>query len=192
MNTKLSPAHVVAVFDGPENKKSRLALYGEYKATRKPTPNELIEQIEEAKKFCNLFGIPVLAERGVEADDTIATITDWAVKETSDTIFLCSADKDLAQLVSKRVHIINPAKDDKILDEAGVEAEWGLRPDQMCDYFSLVGDASDNVPGIEGIGPNTAVALLKEWKTLDALLSSADAIAGKKGGILRLEESWPS
>lgn len=181
VNSKLSPTHVVAVFDGPENKKSRLAIYSDYKATRKPTPNELIEQIEEAKKFCELFGIPVLAERGVEADDTIATITDWALRETSSTIFVCSADKDLAQLVAQRVRIINPAKDDKILDEAGVTEEWGLHPEQMCDYFALVGDASDNVPGIEGIGPKTAVALLKEWHTLDSLLANADAIAGKKG-----------
>ncbi len=181
VNTKLSPAHLIAVFDGPENKKSRLALYSDYKATRKPTPNELIEQIEEAKKFCTLFGIPMLAERGVEADDTIASITEWAVRETPSTIFLCSADKDLAQLVSKQVRIINPAKEDKILDEAGVEEEWGLRPDQMCDYFALIGDASDNVPGIEGIGPKTAVALLKEWKTLDGLLANVDAIPGKKG-----------
>lgn len=177
----ISPAFEISIFDGPQNKQSRLALYSEYKATRKPTPPELIEQIEEAKQFCSLYGIPSLAISGIEADDTIASVVTWALGQTQGTIYICTADKDLCQLVSERVKIINPAKNDKIIDAAGVKEEWGLEPSQMGDYLALIGDSSDNIPGIEGIGPKTAVALLHEWHDLDTLLAHAESIGGKKG-----------
>lgn len=181
VHQKVAPALVVAVFDGPENKRSRLALYAEYKATRKPTPSELIHQIGEAKRFCSLWGIPDLCETGVEADDTIASIAKWAKRALSGPIFICTADKDLAQLVDNRVNLINPAKDDKITDEHVVQTDLSLKPSQLCDYYALIGDASDNVPGIEGIGPKTAVELLTTWKDLDSILAHADEISGKKG-----------
>ena len=182
---KVSPTFMVAIFDGPENKRSRLALYPKYKATRKPTPPELIHQIGEAKKFCDLWGIPQLDIPGVEADDTIASVARWAEKELSQEILLCTADKDLAQLVNSHVFLINPAKEDKISDEKAILADIGLPPKTLCDYYALIGDASDNVPGVEGIGPKTAVELLQEWGSLDNLLAHKDAIPGKKGERLR-------
>jgi len=181
VHQKISPTHVVTVFDGPDNKKSRLALYPDYKATRKPTPSELIVQIEEAKKFCALWGIPGLCLSGVEADDTIAAISKWASSSLSGHVYICTADKDLAQLVSDRVSLINPAKDDKITNEQVVKTELGLHPSQLLDYYALIGDASDNVPGVEGIGPKTALELLTTWKNLDVLLEHAGEIPGKKG-----------
>lgn len=181
VHQKIAPTLVVAIFDGPENKKSRLAIYPEYKATRKPTPSELIHQIGEAKKFCSLWGIPSLAVPGVEADDTIASVAKWAEKALPGTIYICTADKDLAQLVNGHTKIVNPAKDDKIIDEKGVHEDFGLFPLQLRDYFALIGDATDNVPGIEGVGPKTALELLATWKNLDNLLAHAGEIPGKKG-----------
>ena len=185
VHQKVSPALVVAVFDGPDNKKSRLALYPDYKATRKPTPSELIFQIGEAKKFCSLWGIPDLCLSGVEADDTIAAIARWASKNLSEPVLICTADKDLAQLVNPKIKLINPAKDDKIIDEKAVQTDLGLLPSQLLDYYALIGDASDNVPGVEGIGPKTALELLTTWKTLDNLLDHASEIPGKKGERLQ-------
>ena len=185
VHQKVAPTFVVAIFDGPDNKRSRLALYPEYKATRKPTPPELIHQIGEAKKFCDLWGIPQLSIPGVEADDSIASVATWAEKNLAKTVLICTADKDLAQLVNSRILLINPAKEDKISNEAQVIADLGLPPERLCDYYALIGDASDNVPGVEGIGPKTAVELLREWGTLDNLLSNAEKIPGKKGERLR-------
>ncbi len=181
----VAPRFVVAVFDGPDNKKSRLAIYPEYKATRKPTPPELVLQIQEAKKFCALWGIPDLCVPGVEADDTIASVVRWAQSASIQTIFVCTADKDLAQLITPHVKLINPAKDDAIIDEEAVQADLGLMPSQLRDYYALVGDTSDNVPGIEGIGPKTARDLLTTWKSLDTLLVHAHEIPGKKGERLQ-------
>jgi DNA polymerase I len=181
VHQKVGSVLVVAVFDGPENKKSRLSLYPEYKATRKPTPSELIFQIGEAKKFCSLWGIPFLSQPGVEADDTIASVASWAQKELPVPIYICTADKDLAQLVNDKVKLINPAKDDKISDEETVLSDIGLPPSKLIDYYALIGDASDNVPGIDGIGPKTALELLTQWGSLDNLLDHAHEISGKKG-----------
>lgn len=185
VHQKVAPAFVVSVFDGPNNKKSRLAIYSEYKATRKPTPPELIHQIGEAKKFCDLWGIPQLAVPNVEADDTIASIATWAEKNLSKNVLICTADKDLAQLVNEHITLINPAKEDKISDEATVVSDLGLPPAMLRDYYALIGDTSDNVPGIDGIGPKTAVELLKEWGSLDNILNHGDEISGKKGERIR-------
>jgi len=178
---KITPKRIVSVFDGPNNKKSRLALFPEYKATRKPTPPELIEQIEEAKRFCDIWNIPLLSKEGVEADDTIAAVVSWAVKETTGPIYICSADKDLGQLVTERVLIINPAKDNAILDRAAITKAWGVPPEKIGDLLALSGDTSDNIPGVEGIGPKTAASLLSDWNDLDTLLVNAEKIKGKKG-----------
>ena len=178
---KIQPHYVVAVFDGPDNKKSRLAIYKEYKAHRKPTPDELRIQIDYAKKFCSLWNMPSLTIEGVEADDTIASVTHLFKEKTASPIFLCTADKDLCQLIDEQVLIINPAKDDAIIDKDSVEKQYGILPTSMVDYLSLIGDSSDNVPGIAGIGPKTAVELLKEYHTLENLFKNASSIPGKKG-----------
>jgi len=177
----IHPDYIVSVFDGPHNKRSRLKLYAEYKATRKPTPPELIEQIGEARRFCNIWKIPQLSEEGVEADDTIAAVASWATKKRDGPIYICSADKDLGQLVTDRVRIINPAKENALIDRDAIIKEWGVPPEKLCDFFALVGDSSDNVPGIEGIGPKSAATLLSEWNDLDTLLENSEKIKGKKG-----------
>jgi DNA polymerase-1 len=185
VHQKIAPTLVVAVFDGPDNKKSRLALYPEYKANRKPTPSELIIQIGEARRFCSLWGIPDVCLSGVEADDSIAAIAQWATKALFGPIYICTADKDLAQLVNSRINLINPAKNDTITDEHAIHTDLGLQPSQLLDYYALIGDASDNVPGVEGIGPKTALELLTTWKNLDTLLEHAHEIPGKKGERLQ-------
>lgn len=182
---KTDPTYMVAVFDAKGNKDSRLKIFPEYKAHRKPTPPELIEQIEEAKKFCSLFGIPLLSKEGVEADDTISAVVRKNIFPTGGIVYICSADKDLAQLVNDTTYIINPAKDDAIFDREAVKREWNLFPEELIDYFALIGDASDNIPGIEGIGPKTALELLSTWKSLEGILDNADLIPGKKGEKVR-------
>ncbi len=181
---KVRPDFIVAIFDGPQNKKSRLELYSSYKAHRKPTPDELLVQIQEARKFCTLWGIPELTETGVEADDTIASVVTYAKKHQFGPIYICTADKDLAQLVDETVFVINPAKDDAISGPAQIEEQYKLPPNMLADYLSLIGDSSDNIPGIDGIGPKTAVELIKTYGSLENILQHATEIPGKKGEYL--------
>jgi len=178
-----SPDYLVAVFDGPENKKSRTDIYEGYKSHRKGMPEDLFPQLEEAVIFCRLAGIPNLMISGVEADDTIGSLTKWASKSGLET-YICTSDKDLCQLVSKSVFLVHAHKDNKIVDEKGVFELFEVKPDQIVDYLALIGDASDNIPGIEGIGPKTAATLLGEYGTLESLLDQAEKIAGKKGHLL--------
>jgi DNA polymerase-1 len=175
-----NPTYLVSVFDGPHNGKKRTALYADYKAHRKEMPQDLLYQIHWAKQFCQLMGIPELMIPEVEADDTMGTIALWAAKHHSEA-YLCTSDKDMCQLVNKHTFILNTFKDNLILDAAGVEEQFGVRPDQMIDYLAINGDASDNVPGLSGFGPKTASALLQKFGTLDYILEHPDeAASGKK------------
>jgi len=179
--------HAVAVFDGPDNKRARLDIYPEYKAHRKPTPPELIKQIEEAKRFCTLFGLPLLNISGVEADDTIATLAKWG--QDKEEISICSADKDLMQLVSPKVHIIDPMHDFEVIDEKKALEKWGIPPSLLGDFLALTGDSSDNIPGVSGLGPKGALQLLQTYGSLDGILNNADSISGKRGETIRKEKS---
>ena len=170
---------IVAIFDGPRNKESRLALYPEYKAHRKPTPEELIHQIQEAKRFCTMWGMPLLSIPGVEADDVIASVAAWVQKKEHADVLICSHDKDLFQLLGPHTTLFNPSKE-IFLSEESFTQEWGITPKQSIDYLAIVGDASDNVPGIEGFGPKTALELLKEWGSLENIYAHIDEIPGKK------------
>ena len=181
------PHHVVAVFDGERSKESRTALYPAYKAHRQATPLDLIAQIREAELFCKYMGIPTLTAVGVEADDTIASITKWATPVT-EKIFICTQDKDLAQLVDEKVFLINQHKDNLLIDEKKVEEIYGVTPRQIADYLAIVGDASDNVPGISGFGPKTAKDLLHQYGSLKNILANANAIGGKKELTLEKEK----
>ncbi|MBS0633884.1 MAG: DNA polymerase I [Verrucomicrobia bacterium] len=182
-----NPAYVVAVFDAPGGKDSRVAIYKEYKAHRKPTPNELIDQIGLAQEYCTLAGVPTLAAPGVEADDTIGSVALWAKKMGLD-VFICTGDKDMAQLVDDKIKIINLHKDNLLIDAEKAKELYGVAPRQMRDYLAIVGDTSDNVPGISGFGPKSAIQLLEEYKTLDNILANADKIGGKKGATLASEK----
>jgi len=181
------PVYVAAVFDGEKSKESRTSLYKEYKAHRKPTPDELITQINEAKRFCDLAGIQSLNVSGVEADDTIASITKWA-KEAGMNVCIVTSDKDLAQLIDETTYIVNPHKDYLHVDSQKAEELYGIPPRQMRDYLAICGDASDNVPGISGFGPKTAISLLQKYETLENILMHADEIGGKKAKTLHEEK----
>jgi len=174
-----SPEHVVAVFDGPNNKKSRTEIYSDYKGHRKSMPEDLYPQLEKALYFCQLAGIPTLSIPGVEADDTMGSIAVWAEKLGSKA-YICSSDKDLCQLVSDKVLIVNPHKDNLVIDKDKVEEIFGVKPHQMIDYLAMVGDASDNIPGLEGFGSKTVCTLLKEYHSLDYILDHPNILSGKK------------
>jgi len=172
-------AHMVAVFDGPENKRSRQSLYAAYKAHRKGAPEDLFPQFAWAEEFCKAAGIPTLCVEGVEADDTMASAAVWA-KEQGARVYLCTSDKDMMQLIDDSITLLHPAKDYAEIDAKGVEAQFGVRPDQMRDLLALMGDSSDNIPGIEGFGPKTASTLLQEFGTLEALLAHPERVKGEK------------
>jgi DNA polymerase I len=182
------PHHLVAVYDGPENKKQRQELYEAYKAHRVREYEDLPEQIERAKEFCTLMGIPQVEIPGVEADDVMGSIAVWATSLPDTEVYLCTSDKDLCQLVNDRVFILNPWKENLIIDSAKVEEIYGVPPAQIVDLLAIVGDSSDNIPGLPGFGPKTALPLLKEWGSLENLLAHAEEVKGaKKQETLRNE-----
>jgi DNA polymerase-1 len=176
---EFSPDYFIAVFDGPDNKKSRTEIYKDYKGHRAGMPEDLVPQLLNAHVFCELAGIPMLSVTGVEADDTIGSIAVWAEQEGLD-VFICSSDKDLCQLITNHIKVINLHKNNLLIDKKMVEELFGVRPEQMIDYLAIVGDASDNIPGLEGFGPKTAVSLLSSFGTLDEILAHPEKVSGKK------------
>ncbi len=174
-----SPSHLICVFDGPDNKKSRQAVYAEYKMHRKGAPEDLFPQFDWAYDFCARSGIPTLCVEGVEADDSMASIALWAEKQGA-KVFICSSDKDLMQLVNDQIYIIHAHKDNLLVDAKKVEELFGVRPDQMLDLLAIMGDSSDNIPGLEGFGPKTASSLLQQFGTLDAILEHPEKVKGEK------------
>lgn len=174
-----APAHLIAVFDGPDNKKSRQAVYAEYKMNRKGAPEDLFPQFEWASKYCDLAGIPTLCVEGVEADDTMATVALWAEKQGAQ-VYLCTSDKDMMQLVNDQILMLHLHKNNLIVDASKVQELFGVRPDQMLDFLAIMGDASDNIPGLQGFGPKTAASLLQQFDTLDKILANPDKVKGEK------------
>ena len=174
-----SPENLVAVFDGPNNKKARLEIYPEYKSNRIAMPEDLFPQLGLAHTYCKHAGIPYLSEPGVEADDMIGVIAKWA--EKNDTkVFICSSDKDLCQLVSDTTFMLNTHKNNLLIDRQKVEEIHGVKPEQIVDYLALMGDKSDNIPGIPGFGPKTAASLLQQYNTLENLLSNLNTMKNQK------------
>src|SRR3989339_1419046 len=137
-----SPDYIVAVFDGPDNKKSRTEIYKEYKSHRKKMPEDLYPQLEMALEFCKLAGIPCLSIAGVEADDVIGTIAKWAETQSLEN-YICTSDKDLCQLVSDSTFLLHAHKNNLLVDADKVKDLFGVIPSQIVDYLSLIGDASD-------------------------------------------------
>jgi DNA polymerase I len=176
------PTHLLAVFDGPKNGKKRLEIYPEYKAHRTTSPQDLPYQITWAQEFCTIMGIPHLNIPEVEADDTIGAVTKWAEKQGAE-VYICSTDKDLAQLVNEKVFLLNTRKENLISGVKEVEENFGVRPDQIVDLLALIGDSSDNVPGVAGVGPKTAGSLLKQFGSLDQLLNSPEKSDKKRALI---------
>lgn len=145
----------------------RTEKYPEYKANRRDAPEDLIPQFSLIRDACAAFGLPILAEDGVEADDLMATFAK-RFKEQNNTVEIVSSDKDLLQLVEDGVCVYDPAKSKYMHREETFE-KLGVFPEQVRDYLALVGDASDNVPGVEGIGPKTAAKLLNQFGSIDGI-----------------------
>jgi DNA polymerase-1 len=148
-----------------------------YKAHRDPPPDDLLRQEPLIQQVMDAMRIPFLVVPGYEADDVMATVSTAAAARGLD-VFLCTADKDCRQLVGPNVKMLNLRKEYELLDAAGIEADWGVRPDQVIDFQSLVGDSVDNVPGVAGVGPKTAAKWLQQFGTLDNLIAHADEAAG--------------
>jgi len=182
------PAQSAAfVFDAP-GPTFRDALYPAYKAQRSPMPDDLRAQIEPIHTVLRLLGWPVLCVPGVEADDVLGTLAQQAAAAGMQ-VLISSGDKDLSQLVQPRITVIDTLSG-KRRDVAGVQAEFGVSPQQMVDYQCLVGDAVDNVPGVEKVGPKTAVKWLLEYGSLDAIVARAGQMPGAVGEKLRQALDW--
>ena len=170
------------VFDA-KGKTFRDDWFPDYKAQRPPMPDDLRAQIEPLHEAVKAEGWPLLMEEGVEADDVIGTLTRQAV-EAGWEVVISTGDKDLTQLVQPGVRWVNTMSEE-VLDEAGVTAKFGVPPNLIVDYLTLIGDTVDNVPGVEKCGPKTAVKWLTEYGNLDKLVASADKVGGKVGENLR-------
>lgn len=182
-----NPTHLICVFDGPENKKSRTEHYEAYKAHRKEMPSDLFPQLDLARNYCQYAGIPHIEVPGVEADDTMGSIAVWAAANGYQ-VFICSGDKDLCQLVNPQIRVLNTFKENLIVDEAEVMKIYGVRADQIVDYLAICGDTSDNIPGIKGFGPKTASELLGKFGTLNEILAHPERLENKKREEKVLEE----
>ena len=177
-----APEEIAVVFDAP-GKTFRDEIYSEYKANRDATPEDLSMQFPMIAELVQAMGLPLLAIAGVEADDVIGTLAsqaDAAGKE----VLIVTSDKDLAQLVNTRISLLDTMKNRR-MDPAGVVEKFGVPPERIIDYLTLVGDTSDNIPGVPLVGPKTAAKWLVEHGSLDAIVSNAGQIKGKAGENLR-------
>ncbi len=179
--------HAACVFDakGPT---FRDAWYAEYKAQRAPMPEDLARQIEPIHEAVRLLGWPVLEVPGIEADDSIGTLA-RAAAASGHRVVISTGDKDLAQLVTPQITLVNTMSNET-LDVAGVQAKFGVPPDRIVDYLTLVGDTVDNVPGVEKVGPKTAAKWIAEHGSLDGVVGAADSIKGVAGENLRKALDW--
>ena len=176
------PSHVAVVFDAP-GKTFRDDIYAEYKATRPPMPDDLRAQVQPILEAVEAMGLPLLQVPGVEADDVIGTLCAQA-EEKGLRVLVSTGDKDLAQLVTDKVTLINTMNDART-DRDGVKEKFDVWPEQIIDYLALVGDSSDNIPGVPRVGPKTAAKWLNEYETADGIIEHGGDIKGKIGESLR-------
>ena len=172
------PDYLSVVFDTPA-KTFRHDIFPDYKANRQKTPEDLIAQIEPLHQLIINLGLPLIAVDGVEADDVIGTLALEADKKGIKTL-IATGDKDMAQLVTENIHLIDTMKDLR-MGPAEVKEKFGIQPDRFIDYLSLAGDTSDNIPGVEKVGPKTAIKWINEYGSLDGVIQNADQIKGKIG-----------
>jgi DNA polymerase I len=177
-----APQRIAVVFDAP-GRTFRDDLFDQYKAHRTPMPDDLRAQVQPLLDVVAAMGLPLLRVPGVEADDVIGTLAKQGA-ESGFEVLISTGDKDMAQLVGPQVGLINTMSNTR-LDRAGVKAKFDVFPEQIVDYLALVGDSSDNIPGIAGVGPKTAAKWLSQYHTLDELISRAADIGGKVGENLR-------
>jgi DNA polymerase-1 len=185
--SEIQADHIACIFDA-KGKTFRDEMYSEYKAHRSPMPEDLVKQIEPIHALVKALGWPVLVVSGVEADDVIGTLACQASQAGWETI-ISTGDKDLAQLVNSSVSLINTMTDER-LDIDGVIAKFGVPPERIVDYLSIIGDTVDNVPGVPKAGPKTANKWLAEFGDLDNLMANADQVKGVVGENLRAALNW--
>ncbi|MDO9547985.1 MAG: DNA polymerase I, partial [Candidatus Marinimicrobia bacterium] len=171
------PDYIGMVFDAPE-KTFRHKIYKEYKATREAMPDELVSQLPYIHQVTEAMNIPVIIRPGYEADDIIGTLAKDARKQGL-KVFMVTGDKDFMQLLEEDILVYKPGSGQKpveIIDVDGVMEKWGVRPDQIADYLGMIGDTSDNIPGIKGVGPAKARPLLKEFGSLEKIIENVDKV----------------
>jgi DNA polymerase I len=187
LHDQFPSALAACVFDakGPT---FRNEWYADYKAQRAPMPEPLVQQIEPIHEVVRLLGWPVLEVPGIEADDVIGTLSRVAADRGLNVV-ISTGDKDLAQLVNPKVMLINTMSNET-LDEAGVKAKFGVAPDRIVDYLTLIGDSVDNVPGVDKVGPKTAAKWIDEHRSLDGVIAAAPQMKGAVGENLRKALDW--
>lgn len=174
--------YITVVFDAP-GKTFRNDLYDQYKAHRPPMPDDLRIQIKPLHELIRAMGLPLIMQSGVEADDVLGALAQLAEKQGFKVI-ISTGDKDMAQLVTDNIILENTMSNTR-LDIQGVVDKFGVKPNQIVDYLALMGDSSDNIPGIAKVGPKTAAKWLEQYQTLENLVANADKITGKIGESLR-------
>jgi len=180
--------YIATVFD-PKGKTFRDDIYPQYKATRQAMPEELASQIDPLLETIKALGWPIICVDGVEADDVIGTLVTIAQKEHGWLSVISTGDKDLTQLVTDAVLWVNTMSGDK-LDPAGVKEKFGVPPGKIVDYLALMGDAVDNVPGVDKVGPKTACKLIEQYGSLEGVIEHADEVKGIVGENLRKVMEW--
>lgn len=175
-------AYFGVIFDAP-GKTFRNDMYPEYKANRASMPEELREQIKPLHKLIKAMGLPLVMESGVEADDVIGTLAKQA-EVAGLKVIISTGDKDIAQLVTDNISLIN-TMNNQYLDQSGVKEKFGVSAERIIDYLALMGDTSDNIPGVPKVGPKTAAKWLNQYGSLDELIARADEVKGKVGESLR-------
>jgi DNA polymerase-1 len=174
----LEPDGIAATFDvkGPTFRHKR---YEAYKIQRPPMPEDLVSQMPVIKEVVQAMNIPIFEKEGYEADDVIATLA-RRLERAGHEVFIVTGDKDALQLVTKKVKVLNPQKDNFLYDESAVKARFGVEPARVVEIMSLMGDSSDNIPGVPGVGEKTAVKLITEFGTLEGVLKNISKIHGDK------------
>ncbi|MCA8977652.1 MAG: DNA polymerase I, partial [Planctomycetes bacterium] len=175
------PDAIAIAFDGPRSDLFRTAIYPEYKSTRNKMPDDMAVQLEDIRAATEGFGIPIVGSEGDEADDVIATMAVRA-RDAGMDVFLVTGDKDFLQIVDEHIVLWNlrsSTSKPEILDAAACEQKWGVPPALMVDLLALMGDSSDNIPGVPKVGQKTAVELLHQFGSLEAALDRADEFAKK-------------
>ena len=189
---KENPDYIATVFDRKE-KTFRHKKFPDYKANRDPMPEELQVQLPHLWKLIDALQIPNLPKKGYEADDIIGTLAEHGANKDFE-VFIVSGDKDFMQLINDNVFLYAPGtknKPDKIYDKDGVEDRWGVPPDKIIDLFGLMGDSSDNIPGVSGVGPKSAMKLINDYGTLEDALNNAELVTNKRvrNGLLEGKEN---
>ncbi len=177
------PESPLAVVFDAKGKTFRHDMYSEYKANRPPMPEDLVQQIEPIHQIISLMGIKLIMITGVEADDVIGTLAEQARQKKLNAV-ISTGDKDMTQLVCENVSVVNTMSGE-LLDESGVLKKFGVGPELITDYLALIGDKSDNVPGVDKVGPKTAVKWLNEYSDIEGVKENSESIGGKVGENLR-------